>query len=270
MNILVPFDFSKSSEKALDVAVQHINAFAGKINLLHVVNDENLLPESSFSIEDIEEKEIDALSTFVNAYCEKNSVAHAIINIEILYGIPSDIINIESGKYDLIVMGTHNKSDWYFRFLGSVSDSTITNAKVPVILVPESINADKKINKILFAIDDSTHIKAALDKFIGYNNKVKAHVDFTHFEDNAEKSSQNIPEIEHTMATTPHEFTYAVKIIDTTDVLASLSDTLKNGAYDLLIMVKRNKGMFFHIFGSSFTRKTIHLGYVPTMIYKES
>jgi nucleotide-binding universal stress UspA family protein len=270
MNILVPFDFSKSSEKALDVAVQHINAYSGKINLLHVVNDENSLPESSFSIEDVEEKEVNAISTFVNAYCEKNNVAHAIINVEILYGVPSDIINVESEKYDLIIMGTHNKSDWYFRFLGSVSDSTITNAKVPVILVPETIDANKNINKILFAIDDSTNIKTALDKFIVYNNKLKAHVDFTHFEDNVEKSSQNISEIEHTMATTPHEFSYAVKIVDTTDTLGSLSETLKNGAYNLLVMVKRNKGMFFHIFGSSFTRKTIHLGYVPTMIYKES
>lgn len=270
MNILVPFDFSKSSEKALDVAVQHIKDYSGKVNLLHVVNDENLLPESSFSIEDVEQKEIDALSSFVNAYCEKNGVAHALINIEILYGVPSDIINMESARFDLIVMGTHNKSDWYFRFLGSVSDSTITNAKVPVILVPETINAEKSINKILFAIDDTTFIKTALQKFIPYNNKLKAHVDFIHFEDNAEKPSQNIAEIEHTMSLTPHEFTYEVKIVDTSDTLNSLSETLKNGAYDLLIMVKRNKGMFFHIFGSSFTRKTIHLGYVPTMIYKES
>ncbi len=270
MNILVPFDFSKSSEKALDLAVKHIKDYSGKINLLHVVNDETDLPESSMDIEYIEEHEMETIDKFATHYCDENKLDRSMIEVEVLYGIASELINEESKDYDLVVMGTHNKTDWFFRFLGSVSDSTIAHSTVPVILVPESWDSTKPIGKVLFAIDEMTSIKSALEKFILYNVRMKAHVDFIHYEDHAEHSSNNVDEINQHLLNHPELFSFDIKNIASSDAFTALGETLKDGAYDLLVMVKRNKGIFQNIFGTSFTRKSIHLGYTPTLIYPEA
>jgi nucleotide-binding universal stress UspA family protein len=269
MNILVPFDFSKASEKALDLAVKHINDYTGKINLLHVVNDETQLPESSMDIEALEEQEMEAIEKFAQQYCEKNKMDRSTISVEILYGIASHLINDEAKKYDLVIMGTHNKTEWFFRFLGSVSEATIAHSKVPVILVPESWDNTKPVGKVLFAIDELTHINGALEKFIVYNSRLKAHVDFIHYEDHAENSTHNADEVKQLLANHPEAFTFDIKNIVTAHPLEALGESLKSGAYNLLVMVKREKGILQTVFGSSFTNKSIHLGYTPVLIYRE-
>lgn len=150
--ILVPYDGSEHSVKALDTAMEIAEKLNGKITLIHVYSGdmpvlmyvptdlepsvgEYLLSQEDFSkiaeasqraaasILAKGEKKVRAKGIAVETLLKKGHIVQEILEA------------VKNGKFDLIVIGAKGVSKIREMLLGSVSEKVIRNAQCPVLVV---------------------------------------------------------------------------------------------------------------------------------------
>ncbi len=135
--ILVPVDFSKSSENAIDYAVEMAKLFDNEITLLNVISSGM---KSLFMNDDQKSLLKDGISTRLNKYKDQiiSIWPEAVVNLLIEEGKPYKTINkvARSTDCDQIVMGT-NGANGMEQFVGSTTTRVISSSSVPVIAVKD-------------------------------------------------------------------------------------------------------------------------------------
>jgi nucleotide-binding universal stress UspA family protein len=132
--ILVPYDDSKNSLRALNKAIVLANVIGAKLTIVHVINYQK-------SIAKIVEPYPESLVEYVTKFLSKAVHYAARMEVEafdkILYGSPSEeILNfMKKNKFDLVVVGKRGTSKFTGEYLGSVSNALVQNSKVPVLVV---------------------------------------------------------------------------------------------------------------------------------------
>jgi nucleotide-binding universal stress UspA family protein len=138
--ILFPTDFSDVSLKALDYLKEYKNCGFNRIVLLHVIEERAInaiVRYSPMNFEEgkksiVEDIEKDLKST------EKELVQHGFdVIARIVVGNPiREILQAEKApNIDLIVLGSHGKSNLEEIFLGSVSEKVIRRSAKPVLVI---------------------------------------------------------------------------------------------------------------------------------------
>ncbi len=134
--ILIPTDGSKSNDIVVDKGLSLARLLGAKVKLLFVVDT------STFA-----DVPPDELITTLRGYMEAegNNILDEIeeraddmgIEIEksIVDGHPAEVIIEESGKQDIIVMGTHGRSGITKLLMGSTAEKVIHNGKCPVMVI---------------------------------------------------------------------------------------------------------------------------------------
>ena len=158
--ILVPFDFSKPSYKALDYAFYLAGTSGAALGVLHVLKTHHQLLKNEEHLQAIE----DSLQAREKEYTEKLEVlvdegksrgikAHCMIFRHA--SVPEGIIeHVNTGGYELVVMANHGNSNLSSRILGGVSGKILNLSPVPVITLPEGWEK-KSVNKVLVPVDFS-------------------------------------------------------------------------------------------------------------------
>jgi len=142
-NILVPTDFSKYSDVALDKAVDIATQYKAKIYLLHVITEHIRRCMADYCLDlqlvkQLEKQSImgakDKLKTAADAIAKEKGVEIAIVIKE---GVPQEVILSEqkAKKIDLIVIASHGKTGILKHLIGSVADKVVKGSKCPVIVV---------------------------------------------------------------------------------------------------------------------------------------
>jgi nucleotide-binding universal stress UspA family protein len=142
-NILVPTDFSKHSNTALNVAVDMAIKYNANIYHLHAVDNTISRKSIDYGIRYEEIKQIEENSINASAEKLKKQSANIIKNgkIKIIpvtkIGDPAEVILKEqkAKKIDLIVIASHGRSGIVRYLLGSVATKVTKSAKCPVMLV---------------------------------------------------------------------------------------------------------------------------------------
>lgn len=139
-NILVPVDFSETSDRALGYAQALAEAFGARIHVLHVIPDPH---SQAWSIEAtgmslgslMETWESDAQKRLDGL--ELGDVGGERVT---KVGQPhNEIIRYaESKKSDLIVIGTHGRGAIEHMLLGSVAEKVVRTAPCPVLTVRQA------------------------------------------------------------------------------------------------------------------------------------
>ncbi len=273
MKILVPFDFSKSAEMALHYAIWHYKMFGGSIEVLHAISGIIATPEMPMILPDemVLNGARERLEQIIATKKKELNLPAESIQCQVLVGTPASSILLKekSEHYDLIVMGTHDKESLFDRILGSVSNTVVKLSSSPVLAVHSTSKSEVKVEKILFVIDDVTHINSALDHFLLYNNKLKARTDFVHFskgEDNIDKQAEEILKKYYTINNL--EFAFELKNIFSKEPIEEIAKMVEEGGYDMIAMVRDNEGLFFNYFRPSFSIKAMHHTCVPALIFK--
>lgn len=167
--IVVPFDFTSTTENALQYAL-NITDPIDQVILLHIVKSESVVGEMKTK-----------LSAIIDALPEESKVR---VSSEVIPGKLSEDINAsaESLNADLIVMGTHGahgmQKIWGSNALKVVSSSHIpfmitqgkkTFSNISKIILPFSY-AKETVQVAQFAASIANHYKASID-LIGYRDK---------------------------------------------------------------------------------------------------
>ena len=138
-NILVPYDFSEFSRKALEYACELASQFHAKLHIIHVVEPmptmfaegASLLQETDAELTQSAQKHLGELpgrEWSHLAVTRDFRVGTAFVEI-IRYARENDI--------DVIVAGTHGRGAVAHMLLGSVAELVVRKAPCPVLIVRE-------------------------------------------------------------------------------------------------------------------------------------
>jgi nucleotide-binding universal stress UspA family protein len=139
--ILVPTDFSKSSQNALTYGVAFAARFGAELHLLHVVQDLALfIPEAIMLAPPMVppvEQFVSAARAALDRAVQELAAPDVRIIPEVGEGTPfEEIVRFARAKdIDLIVMGTHGHTGLAHLFLGSVAEKVVRRAPCPVLTV---------------------------------------------------------------------------------------------------------------------------------------
>ena len=143
--IVVPLDGSKLAEVALDQAKELAKLFDAELVLLRVIDYSDIGSMGDFEL--IYGFELMALAVeterqAANEYLAKHSIELAAeglkVTTQLVDGVASKVIVASAQDGDLIVMSTHGRSGLKRWILGSVAESVLRHATVPVLSVRSS------------------------------------------------------------------------------------------------------------------------------------
>jgi len=131
--ILVPYDNSINSKRALNKALELASITNSTITLVHVIAYHNAMAKI---VEPYKETMIGHVNKFFKVI-EENAKKNIKIDKKILYGSPSEeIIDLmKKKKFDLVVMGKRGTTKITGPTLGSVSNALVQHSKIPVMIV---------------------------------------------------------------------------------------------------------------------------------------
>ncbi len=141
--ILVPTDFSKYSDAALNKAIDMAGRHDAKIYLLHVIDKglQDCAIDYCLDFKIIEAIKKDSLREAkarlkkeADEIVKKKKVK---ITFDIKRGFPADVILSEqkAKKIDLVVIASHGRTGILKQMIGSVADKVVKGASCPVMVV---------------------------------------------------------------------------------------------------------------------------------------
>ena len=140
-NILVPVDGSETSYAAVAQAAELAKAFGGKITVVQVLTlDPYIAAEyiSATQTNDLIERARTSVLKTLEEAAAKFSDLGIPVEAKLLEGqvVHREIIReAETSKADLIVIGSHGRTGLKRLFLGSVAQSVLGEAHIPVLVV---------------------------------------------------------------------------------------------------------------------------------------
>lgn len=134
--ILVPVDFSPCSRAALEYAAELADRNDARVEVLHVQEPApyagpvgmSMMPPVARRWDETPGDVLRELEGFVGP-------SHDHLRVRVESGLPGDVIPAvaKQGDFDLIVMGTHGRSGFARALLGSVAETVMRRAPVPVL-----------------------------------------------------------------------------------------------------------------------------------------
>ena len=132
-SILVPTDFSATSDAALHYATQMALTFGARLYLMHVPGKTGEHFEASFPVGRFETTAGERLSAFLTKEEFERLRPEYVLRV----GTPAEEIvrYADVCDADLIIMGTHGRSGIAHALMGSVAEQVVRMAPCPVLLV---------------------------------------------------------------------------------------------------------------------------------------
>lgn len=140
-NVLVPTDFSETSDSALRYGKALAQAFGAAIHVIHVVEEPYGQPWAveayGFSLASLQEEWIkDAQTRLAASLTDEEKTSLKATPTTILGHPVMEILRYaEDHAIDLIVMGTHGRGPLGHVVLGSVAERVVRKAPCPVLTV---------------------------------------------------------------------------------------------------------------------------------------
>ncbi len=153
--ILVPVDFSKNSEHALEVAATLAKEHNAEILVLHMLGLSEAVITKDSTQEFLEAKYYMTLAKKrFDAFLDKPWLKGIRITQTVQnYKIFGEINNVAKERdIDLIVMGSHGTSGLSDIFVGSNTEKVVRTSEVPVLVIKER-SKEFKLRKMVFGYD---------------------------------------------------------------------------------------------------------------------
>ncbi len=167
-SILVPIDFTHTSEIGLKTALFLARRINAKVHLIHVIEDDDIKMKLFKSKEEKEKGisemiskaklQLDSLEDEYEENSDIDIVTHTSIG-ELEEGIS---VFLEKNKMDFIVMGTEGDSDLSELLSGNNTFQVIRSSNLPVLAVKETLDITK-CSKLLLMADDDGYDDKSID-----------------------------------------------------------------------------------------------------------
>lgn len=280
--ILLPTDFGKHSEKALEFAIQIARKSNAKIIVAHsffISTMDVYVPVDT--LQDIYEEEREDSEKELISYCQKialnRSESGDMLQAEFVteQNLPaSEILHlIKEKKIDLVVMGTEGE-DHLLGFLGSTTLEVLNKAKCPVLVVHEQ-STFKEFHNIYFAIqemkEDLLKIRQLIPLAGFFNGEISIlHIDrFPEEMNTLRKMWKEKEESEIFLDGIKKRYNYpTIKFhFDISDnTFKKMDEVLEKDSPDLMVLVHKKRNWFENIFHKSVIKYLVKNTNTPLLI----
>lgn len=266
--ILVPTDFSPVADNALKYAIDIAAEFKSELLLYHVYSfhrkidfDWNSPEDEQPFVKKIERQMNFTKEKFMKKIKHKGVAIQTIVEEDSVYSLFTR--KVEKHDISLIIMGSKGASGLEKVIFGSVAATALEMAKVPVLVVPPD-SSFVPLKHIVMATDlneVSTSILSPLQKLV--------------FKFNAKMTILNVNSGMSKGAL--HGTNLYFKDIETIfneipvdkNINESINEFVKKNKFDLMCMVKREKGFFKKIFERSITKTQVYNSILPLLVLPE-
>lgn len=260
--IVVPIDFSPSSDNAMHYAAQLAQAVDASILLLHVYQipvSMNDVPVMMVSVEELRNNADMGLER-VKDLLQKSFPALEIKTESRLGDIVNEIEDVCAEIHPLaIVVGKHGASGVERFLFGSTTLSIIRHSTVPVISVPENV-AQLSLHNIALAADDSplAAYKETIEHFV---QMVKSKFFIVHVQQN----KNDKPDLKKIWP----DMNPACETISDDDFVHGIESYITSQAIDLLIILPHKHSAMERLFFKTHTTDLIQKLKIPIMCIPE-
>ncbi len=258
--ILVPIDFSQSSEFASKMA----NAIAKKSNsevfLLHMIElptgivdmgagTNFSIPESMLYLRKVKERILE----FKEQFFHENELVHHSIRFQNPYeGILKYAEKIEA---DLIVMGSKGHSEFEEILIGSNTEKVVRSSKAPVLVVKRDSEKFKMKNLVFASNFKDEADKEPFSKFLDFANSFKSKVHLVKI--NTPSNFESTQEAKEKIANFTEEFDlpkHTINIYNDSSVKSGILNFARDIEADLIAMCTHGRSGLSHLFSASVTK----------------
>ncbi|MCU0361361.1 MAG: universal stress protein [Bacteroidia bacterium] len=272
--ILVPTDFSKFSENALNLAMVMARALNAKIVVAHVVQIPLAIGEIPYAVLEKEKTELKKeAETKLMAQALRIEHAGGIqFETKILDGeILSELLEcIQREKISLVIMGTKGVKNIQDVILGSVTEQLIQNSSCPVMAVPEDIHFNKHIKHITFATDYAKSDVSDILQVITIAAALNAQVNVLHVSGDEINAEEEVNMMSDFMKNVSEKSTYnnlSFQILQGKSVKEKLEDYLKKASTDVLVTSTHHHNITDRLFGKSHTLHLLKNSKIPVIAF---
>jgi nucleotide-binding universal stress UspA family protein len=274
--ILLPIDFSETSDNAFVYALEMAKILRAELILLHtfdlpIIDSQSLPLNYAVIYESIELTNFDHFKDKMpklHAIAEERnlghiSMSHILMNGDLVYNIKKVI---KQEHIDFVVMGTKGAESWIDSFLGTNTGSVISDVSVPVLSVPIGAKF-KKFENIAFTTRFRKKDIEALVKVLLLAKKLHAQVKCLHVK--TSDSDVNTDTINRWKSHFEDEENLKFFIIPSDDVKETIEDFLNSQDIDLLAMLTYKRNFFVELFTTTTTQKLSYHLNTPILAFHE-
>ncbi len=274
--ILVPLDFSETSENAFVYALEMAKVYKAKLVLLHTfelpIVDSQIAPvnyaEMYESLETVNATQFKDEIKKLKQMAKENKADTIEMSHILMDGDLIDCIKkvVHQEGIDFVVMGTNGASGWLETFIGTNTGSVISDVNVPVL----SVSHDTKFSKIE-TIGFRTRYKddeiPALNEVLSFARKIGANVKCLYVK--TPDATQKGEAITYWESVFGDEKDLEFFVIPSEDIEATIEEFIVNQGIDLMAMVFHRKNFFTRLFTTSTTEKMSQHSKTPILALHE-
>ena len=286
-HILVPVDFSKSSEKALIAAVNIATVLASKLVIMHCYINPLLhsIPSSDIyaydstllaRLENSEERANEKFRTFVEKISkEVGKEKWEKINIEFIikhgYAEEDIIFYAQNHPTQLVIMGSGGKNE-HSTTVGSITADVMYNAPVPVLVVPEESETKtefNKLSKVLYATDFDEKDFVILDKLMKILKPFHTRLVCAHVGQPTENGWDlaRLDGMKDILQEKYKNCEFECHLIVGRNTQESLEKFIREEKIEILTLTTHKRNMISRLFNPSLARKMVYHTNTPLLIF---
>jgi nucleotide-binding universal stress UspA family protein len=273
--ILIPTDFSKSAQNALDYAIDMAKCTSAKLILFHAYELPVIATEIPVVLTENEmEKQIIRNLKKAERYIHLNKGENLVVEYQYRCGFPVEEIRscAERNKVDLIVMGLHGAGFIKEKLIGSVSAVLMNNSSCPVMIINQNVKfksiknialafdySEIKNKTVLFPLNELVH---AFKSHIFIFNVVKSQLEAVSSINKAVDGMK----LAHALENAEHSFHYS----ENDDIIDGINKFVTEKKIDMVVMIPHKHSPLHNLFHESQTKKMAFHTRIPLLNLSES
>ncbi len=286
--ILVPVDFSGFSKTACKYAIKLAEKYNADIKILHVFYAPivDLVPiTDAYSIQvdmdiNLREMEEQAKRKLVEFVSEIRQIAadegHEEIKISysLREGIVEDEISSMAKAYKpgIIVVGSKGKGEKQSDIIGSVVYRVLDKTKIPVLAIPEKANLENftNVKNIVYVTDFDESDYVAIRRLIYIVSAFDVKIYCVHVSKDKEDKwdSAKMDNLRDYFKRITKNAEVECSFIKGDNPVANLEAFCQLNEIDIIALSNKKRGLLQRIFNPGLTRKLIHSGNLPLLLFR--
>lgn len=272
--IIVPTDFSKSANKALEFAVMIAQKSHAKVNVSHIIDLPMPGGVNYNAYHAVEEKaKKDSLAQMAHilkqyeGFLYEKDGKKVVIDTDVIINTDLDSISQIARQENafLILMGTHSASLMEKVLGGTTTTDVLNEASCPVMVVPEEAEMTS-FKKMVYATDLKNDDETFFDVLLSFANYFNSEVECVHIGNDIEKWNEERA-IMDSMQESYKQIYF--RTIGHHSVVEGLNDYLDQYPVDLLVLLRHDRSFWQSLFHNSVTKKIALNAKVPLLIFKK-
>ncbi|MBR5210564.1 MAG: universal stress protein [Paludibacteraceae bacterium] len=291
--ILLPFDYTETSEKAFPLAFSWAKAVGAEIEMLNVYSteetenltilnrmfdyDKDALRERVERAHSEAKQRAEEYQKTIQQRIDAGELADTKFKCIALEGVPEEQIikYSEILRPEMIIMSTRERAKKEVDMIGSVSAEVAEGAPIPVFVLPENIefNSVDMVKKIMFITNFDDRDLVAFSKMMSRLSFQEIEVNLVHFRESGTKDTWDEIKLNGIKSYFAEHYPTAkadTAILDGVSPCKSINNYMEEKNISVLSMTTHRGKLISRIFNTGetgVTRRMVFEGKFPTLIF---